>query len=52
MMYQFQVTIMGIWESWSGLFDSLPYGNPYIATATLLALAAMTSKLMISREQA
>jgi len=50
MLYQFQHSIMGIWFSWSGLFKSLPYGDPYIAFAALCLLFAISVKILASQE--
>ena len=36
------------WTSWSDLFGALPYGDPYISTAVLFALIAMSAKLVAS----
>jgi hypothetical protein len=50
MLYQFQHSIMDIWFSWSGLFETVPYGNPYIASAVLCTFCAMSARILVGRE--
>ena len=42
--------IQQAWYSWSGLFEDLPYGDPYVAGATLFVLMAVVAKLTVGRE--
>ncbi|NQU61087.1 MAG: hypothetical protein HQ512_08145 [Rhodospirillales bacterium] len=33
------------WSDWCGLFDGLPYGDPYLAFATLFVLIVVIARL-------
>ena len=50
MFYQFQHSIMGLWKSWAGLFDFLPYGDPYIAFTVLFVVVAVSFKFLCGSE--
>ena len=52
MLYQFQHSIMEIWFSWSGLFKSLPYGDPYVAFAALCVFIAISTMILAGQEHA
>ena len=52
MFYTFQKLIIETWDSWCGLFSPLPYGDPFVATFVLIALMAMTVKLLAGGETA
>ena len=34
------------WDIWSGLFASLPYGDPYIATVAVMVVIYMANKII------
>ena len=38
--------IQRAWNSWTGLFDGLPYGDPYVAFATLFVLIVVAAKMV------
>ncbi len=50
MFYAFQNFVLGTWDLWCGLFEPLPYGDPYIAIAVLLVLVAMSAKMVAGGE--
>ncbi len=52
MFYAFQNMVIESWDLWSGLFSPLPYGDPYIATAALFVLVAMSAKMVAGGEPA
>ncbi len=37
-----------LWVFWSGLFEPLPYGDPYLAIVSLLLIIGIAFKLMFS----
>ncbi len=39
------------WNMWSGMFQELPYGDPYIAVAVLFVLLAMVAKMVAGGEE-
>lgn len=43
---------MDIWISWSGLFTSLPFGDPYIAFAVVCVFCAVSARILVDREYA
>tara|TARA_Y100000294_G_scaffold27172_1_gene23020 strand:+ start:1512 stop:1664 length:153 start_codon:yes stop_codon:yes gene_type:complete len=49
---KFQYMVLESWGTWSGLFEPLPYGDPYIATIVLFALTAAAAKLIVGQETA
>ena len=42
--------IQKTWNVWSGLFEWMPYGDPYMAFATLIVLVAVVAKLAVGGE--
>ncbi|MCH7937920.1 MAG: hypothetical protein IH994_12665 [Proteobacteria bacterium] len=52
MFFQFQYFVLESWGVWSGLFEPLPYGDPYIATIVLFSLTAAAVKLFVGQETA
>lgn len=52
MFYNFRIIALDIWNIWCGLFEPLPYGDPYIATITLFILIAMSAKIIADGETA
>ncbi len=44
--------IQNAWESWAGLFSAVPYGDPYLAFATLFILVVMAAKIVAGGEPA
>ena len=42
--------IQKTWNVWSGLFEWMPYGDPYMAFATLIVLIAVVAKLTVGGE--
>lgn len=38
------------WNVWSGLFEWMPYGDPYMAFATLIVMIAVVAKLAVGGE--
>ena len=52
MFYTFQNMVLETWGFWTGLFEPLPYGDPYIATIVLFSLVAAGAKLIVSGETA
>jgi len=47
MFLKFQYFVFEAWGAWSGLFEPLPYGDPYIATIVLFSLVAAAAKLIV-----
>jgi len=52
MFYTFQNIVLETWGFWTGLFEFLPYGDPYIATIVLFSLVAAGAKLIVGGETA
>ena len=52
MSYTFQIMALETWGFWTGLFELLPYGDPYIATIVLFSLVAAAAKLIAGGETA
>ncbi len=52
MFYTFQNMVLETWGFWTGLFEPLPYGDPYIAIIVLFSLVAAAAKLILGRETA
>jgi len=52
MFYSFQIMVLETWDVWCGLFGFMPYGDPYIASATLVALGAMAVKMVAGGDTA
>ncbi len=50
MFVQFQYIVIEAWGIWSGLFEPLPYGDPYIATIVLFSLTAAAAKWFVGGE--
>jgi hypothetical protein len=42
-------TVNSAWIGWSNLFEGIPYGDPYVAVVTFIALFAMTIKVLVNR---
>ena len=38
------------WHTWADLFSGLPYGDPYVACATLFVLIVMAAKTVAGGE--
>ena len=51
MFLKFQYLVFEAWGAWSGLFEPLPYGDPYIASIVLISLVA-AAKLFVGGEAA
>lgn len=47
MFLKFQYLVFEAWGAWSGLFEPLPYGDPYIAFSLVAA-----AKLFVGGETA
>lgn len=41
-------SVNSAWIAWSDLFGDLPYGDPYISSAVLVALFTMSIKVLTS----
>lgn len=52
MFYAFQIMVLETWDVWTGLFGFVPYGDPYLAIATLIALGAMVVKMVAGSDTA
>ncbi len=39
------------WSMWSGLFQGLPYGDPYVATAALFVMFVIAAKVVAGGEE-
>ena len=50
MFYTFQNVVHTLWRLWSGLFEPLPYGDPYLAIIALAAVITVSAKLLFGRE--
>jgi hypothetical protein len=50
MFLKFQYLVLEAWGAWSGLFEPLPYGDPYIASIVLFSLVAAAAKLFVGGE--
>jgi hypothetical protein len=50
MFYTFQDAVHTLWRWWSGLFEPLPYGDPYLAVATMAVVIVVSAKLFFGRE--
>lgn len=46
MFYTFRSMVIEAWDAWGGLFNGLPYGDPYIAGFTLGLIVAITCKMV------
>jgi len=49
MFYDLGNLVAGFWRNWAGLFEPLPFGDPYIAGATLFVIAFVTAKILSGR---
>lgn len=47
MFYTFQAMVSESWNFWSGLFDFMPYGDPYGAAVALFLVVATTCKMVV-----
>jgi len=52
MFTNFQSVILNTWDLWCGLFTPIPYGDPYVATVTLIVLLGMSVKMVAGGEPA
>ena len=52
MFLKFQYLVFEAWGTWSGLFEPLPYGGPYIASIVLFSLVAAAAKLFVGGKTA
>ena len=52
MFLKFQYLVFETWGAWSGLFEPLPYGDPYIASIVLFSLVSAAAKLFVGGETA
>ena len=48
--YTFQDTVHTLWRLWSGVFEPLPYGDPYVAVVAMGVVIAVSAKLIFGRE--
>jgi hypothetical protein len=46
MFHTFRSVVFETWDAWNGMFSELPYGDPYISSAALFFVVAMTCKLV------
>lgn len=46
----FQNAVHALWRLWSGVFEPLPYGDPYLAFVAMAVLIAASAKLFFGRE--
>ena len=44
--------IQSAWYSWTGLFSGSPYGDPYLAAATLSVIVVVAAKMVAGGETA
>ena len=52
MLLEFQYMLLTAWTSWSGLFKSIPYGDPYLAVFVLIVLVGASAKWVAGGEAA
>ncbi len=39
------------WSMWSGMFQGMPYGDPYVAIAVLFVLFVVAAKMVAGGEE-
>ena len=52
MLYLFQDSVLKFWGFWCGLFEPLPYGDPYIAASALFIVFVVSCRLITGRGEA
>ncbi len=45
MFYTFQNMVHTLWRLWSGVFEPLPYGDPYLAVVAMAVVVTVSAKL-------
>jgi hypothetical protein len=50
MFHTFQYVVHTTWCFWSGVFEPLPYGDPYIAVVAMAVMITVSAKLFFGRE--
>ena len=50
MFYSFQYVVHTLWRLWSGVFEPLPYGDPYLAVFAMAVVVTVSAKLFFGRE--
>ncbi len=48
MMIQLMISIHDSWYAWLDLFDSVPYGDPYVACATMFVILVAIARLAVN----
>ncbi len=52
MIYALTELVLSFWNTWTGIFESLPYGDPYISSAALFVLVVVAAKLISDKTSA
>ncbi len=50
MFFTFQNAALTAWRLWSGVFEPLPYGDPYLAIGAMAVVIVVSAKLFFGRE--
>lgn len=50
MFHTFQNAVQALWRLWSGVFEPLPYGDPYLAIVAMAVVIAVSAKMFFGRE--
>ncbi len=50
MFFTFQHVVHTLWRLWSGVFEPLPYGDPYLAVGALAVIITVSAKLFFGHE--
>ena len=50
MFYSFQYVVHTLWRLWSGVFEPLPSGDPYLAVFAMAVVVTVSAKLFFGRE--
>ena len=49
MFYYFQNYVLKFWGFWCGLFEFVPFGDPYIAASALFVVFVVSCRLITGR---
>jgi len=50
LLYTVQTSLTSLWHFWSGIFEPIPYGDPYLAIISIFVILAVSAKLIFGRE--
>ena len=50
MLLSLKLLVLKFWAFWTGMFDSLPYGDPYLAVGALFICATFGCAFLVKQD--